>query len=629
MSTATPSSSDDVPSRFQVDFTGRTLLGIYLVEGKLAEGGMGAVYLATDTNLGRRVVVKVPHARFLGEPGFRGRFHREISELVRLEHPHIVRILARGEEDEVPFFVLQYLGGRSLEDRIRTKASMEPEAKDWLPDIAATLDHVHAQGVVHRDVKPANILFDESGHVFLSDFGVVKALEDVESAGLTEAGTGVGSPFYMAPEQAVGGPVGAAADQYALASTLYESLCGVPPYGRGSLVEVMLRKQQAEAPPLSGKGADIPDASQAALRRAISKDPAARFPTCAAFAEAYARGFAPRDVAAAAAPDRRASVRVRWAAVAAAAVVIAAGLSTRWFGLAGTSAGSTPATATVTPRPSGEIFVLAGKGAEPRRSWRTQYAAGTTDRFVSRMTQTIRQEMTGEKGFEGTFSTDQPIETRVESVEPDGRAHVSWTLAPARARADGEKSAEFRVERQRLYDALGVTRASTIAGPFGGTLELAVERKPGLPPRAVAVLGGIEEQIRAMSSSVPDEPIGVGAVWDVTRAAAMFGIRYQEIASYEVASVNGDRMVLKIRGAQNALPQGYTPPGLPPGTKAEIKSFQTSLEGEIEFDATRPAPTRFEAKGRIAMESSVVGARVPKDATFRFECTFENHMHRD
>src|ERR1051326_3844455 len=94
----------DVPSRFQVDFTGRTLLGIYRVDRKLAEGGMGAVYLGEDTNLGRRVVVKVPHARFRGEPGFRSRFRREISELVRLEHPHVVRILARGEEDEVPFF---------------------------------------------------------------------------------------------------------------------------------------------------------------------------------------------------------------------------------------------------------------------------------------------------------------------------------------------------------------------------------------------------------------------------------------------------------------------------------------------------------------------------------------------
>ena len=157
----------DVPSRFHVSFEGKTLLGIYHVEKKLAEGGMGSVWLAQDTNLGRRVVVKVPHARFLGEPGFRSRFRREVSELVRLEHPHVVRILAQGEQDEVPYFVLQYLGGGSLEDRIGRGAQSPEDALAWLEPISATLDFVHARGVVHRDVKPANILFDEQGHVFL------------------------------------------------------------------------------------------------------------------------------------------------------------------------------------------------------------------------------------------------------------------------------------------------------------------------------------------------------------------------------------------------------------------------------------------------------------------------------
>src|SRR5262245_13054499 len=191
-------SADDVPSRFHVDLAGRTLLGTYRVERKLADGGMGSVWLAEDLRLGMRVVVKVPHARFLGEPGFRSRFKREISELVRLEHPQVVRILARGEEDEVPFFVLQYLGGGSLEDRL-TSGPQDPEAiLEWLQPIARTLDYVHGRGVVHRDVKPANILFDEAGHVFLSDFGVVKALGSQDGGERTEAGTGVGSPIYMA-----------------------------------------------------------------------------------------------------------------------------------------------------------------------------------------------------------------------------------------------------------------------------------------------------------------------------------------------------------------------------------------------------------------------------------------------
>ncbi len=167
---------DDVPPRFAVDLAGATLLGIYRVEKKIADGGMGSVWLGEDTNLGREVVVKVPHIRFLGEAGFRARFTREIAELVRLEHPNIVRILAQGTHEEVPFFVLQYLGGGSLESRLEA-AGDGPRSADavvsWLRTIAATLDFVHSRGVVHRDVKPENILFDEEGHVFLSDFGVV------------------------------------------------------------------------------------------------------------------------------------------------------------------------------------------------------------------------------------------------------------------------------------------------------------------------------------------------------------------------------------------------------------------------------------------------------------------------
>jgi serine/threonine-protein kinase len=227
---------DDVPSRFAVDFTGATLLGIYRVENKIADGGMGSVWLGEDTNLGREVVVKVPHVRFLGESGFRARFTREITELVRLEHPNIVRILAQGTHEEIPFFVLQYLGGGSLEDRL-ADAGQGPRGTDavapWLRTIAATLDFVHGRGVVHRDVKPENILFDEEGHVFLSDFGVVKALD--EDLNVTEAGTGVGSPKYMAPEQGLGRPVEGAADQYGLATAVYEAITGRLPFEGGNL----------------------------------------------------------------------------------------------------------------------------------------------------------------------------------------------------------------------------------------------------------------------------------------------------------------------------------------------------------------------------------------------------------
>src|SRR5262245_19522456 len=254
----------DVPARFQVDLEGRVLGGTFHVLKKLAEGGMGSVYLARDETLGREVVVKVPHARFLGERGFRARFHREVSELVRLEHLHVVRILAKGEIDDVPYFVLAYLRGGSLEDRLRAGPLSAEATWTWLPTVARTLDFVHSRGVVHRDVKPGNILFDEQDHVFLSDFGVVKALADRDSD-LTGVGAGIGSPLYMAPEQGLGKEVGGAADQYALASTVYECLAGEPPFGRGSAVEVLVRKDRERPPPLRDRARDVPEACAAAV----------------------------------------------------------------------------------------------------------------------------------------------------------------------------------------------------------------------------------------------------------------------------------------------------------------------------------------------------------------------------
>ncbi|MCP5069264.1 MAG: serine/threonine protein kinase, partial [bacterium] len=287
---------DDVPARFAVDFTGQKLLGIYEVKRKLADGGMGSVYLADDTNLGRPVVVKVPHARFLGEPGFRARFKREIKELVRLEHPGIVRILAQGEHDQVPYFVLQYLPAGSLESKLRSaEGPLSPDdCLPWVRTVAKTLDFIHTRGVVHRDVKPDNILFDEEGHVFLSDFGVVKALEE-EDLATTAAGTGIGSPKYMSPEQGIGRAITGNADQYGLACTVYEALAGTPPYEGSTPVELIMKKDREDARDLREHVPDLPAGTAAAVMRALSRDPSGRFESCADFSEAFVAGLAPPE----------------------------------------------------------------------------------------------------------------------------------------------------------------------------------------------------------------------------------------------------------------------------------------------------------------------------------------------
>jgi serine/threonine-protein kinase len=286
-----------------VEFDGLSLLGRYRVEGKVAEGGMGAVYRALDSNLGTPVVVKVPHERLLADDSFRRRFEAEIAELIRLPHRGIVPILARGEHERVPFFVLPWLGGGSLASRLESlpgRRQSPEEVAAWLRTVASTLDFVHARGVVHRDVKPGNILFDEHGECYLSDFGIAKVVA-ADAPSLTSTGLTVGSPVYMAPEQVTSNDVSPRADQYALASTVYEALCGAPPFEGSNAMEIVVRKQGHDPRPVLERAPNVPAAIGAAVARALSRDPSARFPTCTAFARevetALERGAAADGVA--------------------------------------------------------------------------------------------------------------------------------------------------------------------------------------------------------------------------------------------------------------------------------------------------------------------------------------------
>src|SRR5262249_51136149 len=189
------------PSRSPNDWIGLALSqNRYVVRAKLGEGGMGFVYRAADRNLDTDVVIKVPRRSMLDDPEFAGRFAREVRSLVKLAHPNVVRVTDVGEHDGVPFAVMQYLSGGSLEEYRASARGPDPLAAavaslgDGLPPIAAALDFVHARGYVHRDVKPGNILFDAHGHPFLSDFGVAKAVAagpDAPSGRTAATGTGL------------------------------------------------------------------------------------------------------------------------------------------------------------------------------------------------------------------------------------------------------------------------------------------------------------------------------------------------------------------------------------------------------------------------------------------------------
>ncbi len=287
-------------SRPTNDWAGQSVSqGRYLVRAQLGEGGMGFVYRALDRNLDSDVVIKVPRRAMLDDPEFASRFSREIRSLVKLAHPNIVKVTDVGEHDGVPFAVMQYLSGGSLEDY--TSADRGPDAfrsglaalGEWLPGIASALDFVHSQGYVHRDVKPGNILFDAHGHVFLSDFGVAKALAAEPEAAprknqtaLTGAGMVLGTPEYMAPELIMGTPFDGRIDQYALAVTVYEMLGGRRPFEAASPTACMVMQTTQLPPPLWAVEPRVSRGLSDAVARALDKDPGRRYKDCAAFAAA-------------------------------------------------------------------------------------------------------------------------------------------------------------------------------------------------------------------------------------------------------------------------------------------------------------------------------------------------------
>jgi serine/threonine protein kinase len=276
------------------DWVGQQLDGRYHVTAKLGEGGMGFVYRARDARLGCDVVVKVPRAAMLADAGFRARFQAEISALVQLAHPHVVRVTDCGQHDGLPYAVMQFLPGGSLDDRRprdpkgRPKPVAPRTLAEWLPAVADALDFIHTQGYVHRDIKPANILFDAHKNAYISDFGVAKAVAagPAERPGLTGSGMVLGTPAYMAPELVNGLPFDGRIDQYALAVTVYELIAGEPPFTGPSAMAVLIKQTTEAPPPLTEARPGVPAALAAAVARALDKDPRCRFPDCAAFARA-------------------------------------------------------------------------------------------------------------------------------------------------------------------------------------------------------------------------------------------------------------------------------------------------------------------------------------------------------
>ncbi|MFN2564216.1 MAG: protein kinase [Gemmatimonadaceae bacterium] len=267
----------------------------YALERALGAGAMGQVFLARDVALDRPVAVKVISPDLGASATFRDRFLLEARTVAKLRHPNIVAVHAAGEAAGHLYFVMEYVAGESLRDLVDRVKRVDPErAAAILSDVADALAYAHAQGVVHRDVKPENVLLDgQTGRAMLTDFGIARALTAADDGRLTGTGLLVGSPRYMSPEQASGErALDGRSDIYSLGLVGYEMLVGESPYAGASAASLIAKHVTEPAPPVAKRAPGVPRTVADAIDRALEKDPARRWPDAAAMAQAL-RGSAP------------------------------------------------------------------------------------------------------------------------------------------------------------------------------------------------------------------------------------------------------------------------------------------------------------------------------------------------
>ncbi|MEP6571341.1 MAG: serine/threonine-protein kinase [Gemmatimonadota bacterium] len=313
----------------------------YQIDGEIGRGGMATVFLANDVKHGRGVAIKVLHPELAASLGAE-RFNREIMVAARLQHPHILSLYDSGEADGLLYYVMPFVVGESLRDRIKRDHLLPIEdALEIAIEVADALGYAHSMGVIHRDIKPENILLS-GGHALVADFGIARAVSAAGSEKLTETGMAVGTPLYMSPEQSTADEVGPTSDIYSLGCVLYEMLAGQPPFTGITPRSIMARHAMEQVPSLQVVRDTVPDEVEDAIFCALNKTPADRPQTASQFAEMLgvpAGTTSTRRTATRMTAQRRAASRMlpviadkpwyarRWTWGAAAVLVLAGGLA--------------------------------------------------------------------------------------------------------------------------------------------------------------------------------------------------------------------------------------------------------------------------------------------------------------
>src|SRR5215469_12911750 len=263
----------------------------YRLEEQIGQGGMAVVFRAHDERLDRTVALKILSPALAADEAFRQRFIRESRAAAAVDNPHIIPVVEAGEADGVLYIAMRYVRGGDVRSLVTRLGPLPPgRVAEMISQVSSALDAAHERGLVHRDVKPANMLLDAGGgtsqpdHVYLSDFGLTKAA--LATGGLTGTGQFLGTLDYIAPEQIMGKLVDGRVDQYALAGAAYEMLGGAPPFRRDEGLAILWAQISATPPPVTNLRPELPEAVNGVLLKALAKAPADRYDSCLEFAAA-------------------------------------------------------------------------------------------------------------------------------------------------------------------------------------------------------------------------------------------------------------------------------------------------------------------------------------------------------
>jgi len=521
---------------------GSDFLG-YRIEELIGRGGMGVVYRAHDLRLKRLVALKLVAPSLARDERFRERFARESELVMSLEHPNVVPIYDAGDVDGRVYLAMRLVGGTDLGALLRVSGALEPaRAMAICSQVAAALDAAHARGLVHRDVKPSNVLLDASEHVYLADFGLTRRLDD-ESGELGDESS-LGTPAYLAPEQIEGGAVDGRADIYSLGCLLFESLTGEPVFPRASRLAVAWAHLEEEPPRASRRRIGLPDAIDSVISRAIAKEPEERYPTCAALVAAAEEALGLR-------PTRRFQARRALLLAAAIVLVIAAAAS-----LAGVLATRGPSRllagenslARIDPA-TNKVSAVIPVGADPVVTAASDYTVWVYSREAGRISQVDAVA----NRVVGTTPVSLPVECcslftgPVLAADPSGAWFVEGGV-------DGRKAQLVHLlvgDAGHLHYPLGLTPLGVAVGR-GAVWVVGHDRREDKVLRIAPDSGTTTAMVRLpRSAGIDSIAFGYGDVWVVSSSKGMLyriDARSGRVAKLLVAHSRATRPEILPRG---------------------------------------------------------------------------------